>query len=162
MSPAEVARGAVLGLVGGLVASGAMSIAHRIANDLTPKAAVPSTPQEVDPTIKVASAVTRGAGYDLTEKQKRAAGSIVHYAFGASVGALYGALAPMVPRVTWAVGLPFGLAVWLGAHVVTLPALGLADPPTRRPIRQEAAEFGLHGVYGVATELVRRMLLRLI
>ena len=63
------------------------------------------------------------------------------------------------PRVTAAVGFPFGVAVWLGAHVVAVPALGLGNPPTRRPIRQEAEEFGLHTVYGVTTELVRRRLL---
>jgi putative membrane protein len=109
----------------------------------------------------VASAVTRQVGYKLPEHLEARAGSIVHYAFGASVGALYGALAEVVPRVTAFGWSPFGVAVWLGAHVVTVPALGLAEPPTRQPARLETKEVGLHAVYGVTTELVRRLLLLL-
>jgi hypothetical protein len=41
--------------------------------------------------------------------------------------------------VSRAFGLPFGAAVWLGAHIVAVPALGL------------------HLVYGSITELVRRV-----
>jgi len=74
------------------------------------------------------------------------------------VGALYGAAAAIVPRVTTAFGLPFGVAVWLGAHVIVVPALGLADSPVRQPIPKEAEEFALHLAYGSVTELVRRLL----
>ena len=157
----HLTRGALLGLVGGLVAAGAMSLAHRVARAIAPKAEAAPASQEKDSTIKVASAIARQVGYDLTEDQEPRASSIVHYAFGAAVGAFYGAVAEIVPRVTAAVGFPFGVAVWLGAHVVAVPALGLGNPPTRRPIRQEAEEFGLHIVYGVTTELVRRQLLLL-
>jgi putative membrane protein len=157
----QLARGALIGLVGGLVAAGAMSLAHRVASDIAPKAEAPPASKKKDSTVKVASAVTKQVGYELTENQEPWAASIVHYAFGGSVGALYGAVAAIVPRVTSFVGLPFGLAVWLGAHVLTVPALGLEEPPTRRPFRQEAEEFALHGVYGVTTELVRRLLLLL-
>jgi uncharacterized membrane protein YagU involved in acid resistance len=52
---------------------------------------------------------------------------------------------------------PFGLAVWLGAHVITVPALGLAEPPTRRPRSKEGLELLLHVVYGAVTETVRRL-----
>jgi putative membrane protein len=157
----NVARGALIGLVGGLIASGAMSVTHRIVDEIAPQPATPPASRDEDSTIRVASAVTRRVGYHLAEDQKPQAGTIVHYAFGASVGAVYGAVAEIVPRVASAVGLPFGVAVWLGAHVVAVPALGLAEPPTRRPFRQEAEEFGLHLVYGVTTELARRLLRRL-
>jgi putative membrane protein len=156
-----VACGALLGLIGGLTAAGAMSLAHRLVNEVVPKPEAPTSPRDEDSTVKVASAVTRRAGYRLAEDQKPRAGTIVHYAFGASVGAVYGAAAEIVPRVTAGLGLPFGVAVWLGAHVVVVPALGLAEPPTRRPVRQEAEELGLHLVYGLITELARRLLHRL-
>jgi uncharacterized membrane protein YagU involved in acid resistance len=55
-------------------------------------------------------------------------------------------------------GLPFGAAVWLGAHVMTVPALGLAEPPTRQPLAKEMPELGMHFLYGTVTELVRRLL----
>src|SRR2546426_10528758 len=137
MNTGNVARGAVLGLVGGLLAAGAMSLVHRILDDLIPKEEAPAAEQPEDATVRVASAVTSLAGHRLTDGQKPMAASVVHYAFGASVGALYGAVAEIVPRVTTALGLPFGIAVWLGAHVVAVPALGLAEPPTHRPIAKE-------------------------
>jgi putative membrane protein len=156
----DVARGALLGLVGGLLAAGAMSLAHQLVSQMVPKAEPPSAPKEEDSTVKVASAALRLAGTSLAEEQKPLASSVVHYGFGASVGAVYGAAAEIVPRVAIGVGLPFGVAVWLGAHVVVVPALGLAEPPTRQPVRKEAEEFGLHLLYGLTTELVRRLLRR--
>ena len=159
LSKRNVAHGAIVGLVGGLLAAGAMSLAHRIVSDLDPKAEAPS-PKSEDPTIKVARAATRLAGYTLTEHQKPRAGAAVHYAFGAVVGAAYGAAAELVPMVTTAFGVPFGVAVWLGAHVVAVPAMGLTEPPTQQPVGKEAEEFGLHVVYGTVTEIVRRLLQR--
>ena len=160
MNTGNVARGAVLGLVSGLLAAGAMSLVHRILDDLIPDTPVPASTEPEDATVKVASAVASVAGYRLRDDQKARAGSAVHYAFGAAVGALYGAAAEMVPRVTMAIGLPFGVAVWLGAHVVAVPALGLAESPTRQPVAKEGEEFALHLVYGSATELARRLLRR--
>ena len=158
----QLARGALLGLIGGLVAAGAMSLAHQFANQSAPKAETTPPTREKDSTVQVASVVTRQVGYELPEHQESRAGSIVHFAFGGLVGALYGAVAEVVPRVTALVGLPFGAAVWLGAHVVAVPALGLATPPTQKPAREETREFGLHAVYGMTTELVRRLLLLLV
>jgi putative membrane protein len=149
-----------LPLVGGLLAAGAMSLVHRILADLIPAAATPATEQPEDSTVKVASAVTSLVGHRLADDHKALAGAAVHYAFGASVGAVYGGVAEIVPRVTAALGLPFGIAVWLGAHVIAVPALGLAAPPTRRLVAKEGEEFALHLVYGTATEVARRLLRR--
>ena len=74
-----VAHGAIVGLIGGLLAAIAMSLAHRILSDLEPKAEAPS-PKSEDPTIKVARAATSLAGYALPEHQERPAGAAVHYA----------------------------------------------------------------------------------
>ena len=97
-------------------------------------------------------------GPPLPEDKKPLAGTIVHYAFGAGVGGLYGGLATVVPRLTVGLGLPFGVAVWLGAHVIMVPALGLAAPPLREPPLKEAFEFVLHLVYGAVTEGARRLI----
>lgn len=114
--------------------------------------------QKEDPTAKVGAAGAHLVGLRLSKEQKPFASHIVHYAFGASVGAVYGAVAEMVPRVTAAWGFLSGVAVWFGAHVTAVPALGLADPPTRQPVGQEVEEFGLHLIYGTTTELVRFLL----
>jgi putative membrane protein len=155
----SLVRGAFVGFVGGLLAAGAMSFAHRLVADLLPNAEAPEQPAD-DPTVKVASQALRLVGRPLAEADKPVAGNIVHYGFGAVIGCVYGAVAEVVPRVTAALGLPFGVAVWLGAHVIAVPALGLAEPPTRQPVGKEAEELGLHLIYGLTTELVRRLLHR--
>ena len=147
-------RGALAGFVGGLLAAGAMSLTHQAL----PK---PSAPPEEgdDATVKVADHLTRRlGGHPLPEGKKPLASQLVHYAFGAVVGAVYGGAAELLPRVTAGFGVPFGLAVWLGAHVITVPALGLAESPARRPLSKEAPELGLHVVYGAVAELARRVL----
>jgi putative membrane protein len=156
----RVVRGVLAGFFGGLVAAGAMSLAHNVLSALVlkPPALQPSTPKEEDATVKVAAAVAGSVGYQLSEEAKPKAGTFVHYAFGAGVGAVYGALGELAPLVRAGLGLPFGAAVWLGAHVITVPALGLAKPPTQQPLGKEAQELGLHLVYGLVTEVVRRLL----
>lgn len=160
MKTADLGRGAAAGLVGGLLAAGAMSLAHRVLAERSPEAQAGPSSRPEDPTVKVASEATRLAGYRLRKEHKASAGSIVHYAFGAVVGALYGATAEIAPRAKTALGLPFGAAVWLGAHVVAVPALGLAGSPVHQPLGKEAEEFGLHLLYGSVTELGRRLLRR--
>ena len=137
-----------------------MSAVHGAVSTLTEdnQPAAPQQQEGDDATVKVASAITRTlTGGDVRPDKKKLAGSIVHYGFGATMGAAYGAIAEILPRVTVGVGVPFGAAVWLGAHVVVVPALGLAEPPTRRPRSAEALELGLHLLYGLTTDVVRRL-----
>jgi uncharacterized membrane protein YagU involved in acid resistance len=158
----SVWRGVIAGLVGGVIAAGAMSVVHKaISAGAQPQKPPAQEQQDEDATVKVADAIARRLLHrPLPDAKKPLAGNLVHYTFGAGVGALYGGVAAVIPRVTTAVGLPFGVAVWLGAHVITVPALGLAEPPTRRPLSKEALEFVLHLVYGAVTELVRRLVRR--
>jgi putative membrane protein len=158
-------RGVIAGLVGGVIAAGAMSVVHKGVAGISAGARQqkPSADQQQDEdaTVKVADGLARWLLHrPLPEETKPLAGTLVHYSFGASVGALYGGVAAVAPRVTTAVGLPFGVAVWLGAHVITVPALGLAEPPTHRPRSQEGLELALHLVYGAVTEIVRRLVRR--
>jgi uncharacterized membrane protein YagU involved in acid resistance len=154
--------GMVAGLVGGVIAAGAMSVLHTglTALGFAARPQEPDTEQreEEDATVKVADGIARWLlQRPLPEDRKPLAGTLVHYAFGAGLGAFYGAVAAVVPRITVAVGLPFGLAVWLGAHVITVPALGLAPPPIRRPRSNEGVELLLHLAYGAVTESVLRL-----
>jgi Protein of unknown function (DUF1440) len=158
--PGSVWRGAVAGLGAGLLAAGAMSLAHKGLTAVAgpPTEARPPVEAGDDATVKVAELLVRPlTERPLPEEAKPWAGTLVHYAFGGVVGALYGAVAERAPRVTAGLGVPFGVAVWLGAHVITVPAAGLAPPPTRRPLRAEASELLLHLVYGAVTEIARRL-----
>ena len=158
-------RGVVAGSVGGAIAAGAMSVVHKgLAGMISPQRQPAQSAEQQkgeDATVRVDDGVTRWLlSRSLPEAKKPLASNVVHYAFGASVGGLYGGLATVAPRVALALGLPFGVVVWLGAHVIMVPTLGLAPPVTRQPPLKEALEFVLHLVYGVVTELVRRLLWR--
>ena len=98
--------------------------------------------------------------HHLTKSEKEAAGAIAHYAMGVTSGAIYGAVAEMVPAATVAEGLPFGAAVWLIADEGVVPAAGLSRKPTDYPLSIHAYAFASHLVYGLTTELVRRAVRR--
>ena len=159
-----IVRGILAGLIAGAVGAGAMSLVHKRVTAVTSGTRPPAAAQQEqdeDPTVKVADAFTRPLRHrPLPDDKKPLAGNLVHYAFGAGVGGLYGGLATVVPHVTRGLGLPFGAAVWLGAHMIMVPALGLAPPPTRQPLPKEGLELVMHLVYGAVTELGRRLVRR--
>jgi putative membrane protein len=84
-------------------------------------------------------------------------GPAVHYAFGASMAAIYGTLLEREPVIRAGWGIPFGVVLWVGAHVIAVPALGLSEPIIRSKLPAEAAEVGAHLVYGIVAEEVRRL-----
>ena len=147
-------RGLLAGAIAGLAGSFVMSQFH----SMFPKVES-SQKQEEDSTVKTASAVSeRIFHHQLTPHEKQLAGPAVHYAFGSSVAAAYGAAVEAEPFLRIGKGLPFGVAVWLGAHVITVPALGLSPSVTASPPRQEAIEFGAHLLYGATVEAIRRFI----
>ena len=150
-------KGFLAGALGGLSGSFAMSQFHALFQ----KAGSAALPSGEDSTVKAASTVSRTVfHHKLTLDQKKIAGPTVHYSFGANVAAIYGTTAELAPLVSTGWGIPFGAAVWLGAHVITVPALGLSDPITHSAPRAEAVEFGAHLVYGAVVEGLRRFLRR--
>jgi hypothetical protein len=96
----------------------------------------------------------------LTKPEKQKAGAVVHYAFGAGSGAIYGAMAEVVPAATVCEGTAFGAAVWLIADEGVVPAIGLSRKPTDYPLSIHAYSFASHMVYGLTAELVRRAVRR--
>ncbi len=154
MERRSVLRALAAGLASGLAASWAMGQTHRLV--LKTIGDGNSQRKSEDPTVKVARVISRPIlERELTTPEKEMAGPFVHYAFGAAMAAAYSVAAEFAPSVTLAKGIPFGAAVWLGAHVMAVPALGLAPPITRSTASPEAAEFLAHLSYGVVTELIR-------
>lgn len=113
-----------------------------------------------DATMKVADAVvaTATGGRHLSMEKKQKSGPIVHYGFGAVMGALYGGLAEYSGTVKTGFGTAFGGALFAGADLVAVPAFKLSPPPTEWPVSSLASPFAAHLVYGATTELVRRVL----
>jgi putative membrane protein len=98
--------------------------------------------------------------HHLTKSEKEKAGAAAHYAMGVASGAIYGAVAEVMPMATVAEGLPFGAAVWAFADEAIVPAMGLSRKPTAYPVSIHAYSLASHLVYGLTTELVRRALRR--
>ncbi|HEX6648401.1 MAG TPA: DUF1440 domain-containing protein [Pyrinomonadaceae bacterium] len=173
----DVLKGIVAGLAGGLVASWTMNQFQaawtRLAGgDDKPHGAQSMQPaqgsegdqaqdakEQDDATVETAKVISRNVfGHELQESEKKAAGALVHYAFGTATGGLYGALAEVSPQVTMGAGLPFGGVFWLLADEITVPALGLSKGPTAYPVSTHAYSLASHFVYGVTAELSRRAL----
>lgn len=110
-----------------------------------------------DTTVTVASLASEGIfGHRLTKKEKKLAGPLVHYAFGAGTGALYGALVRKFPALSHASGALFGALVWVAADEVVLPVTRLAKTPAELPVRRQLGMLGLHLAYGVSVDRIRR------
>lgn len=147
-------KGFFAGATAGLIGSFAMSQFHSLVGS-----GESSKSGEEDSTIKTAAAISqRVFQHELTPEEKRIAGPSVHYAFAASVGGIYGGLVELSDIVHRGWGIPLGASVWLGAHVITVPALGLSKPVTESTPSKEATEFSAHVVYGGVVEAVRRFM----
>jgi uncharacterized membrane protein YagU involved in acid resistance len=167
---AHLARGIVAGIAGGLVASWIMNefmenLGPPLQKAVQGENAASSQKQPEngdtpdDATMKTADAIvsTVTGGRHLSREGKEAGGPIVHYAFGALMGAVYGAIAEEMPTATKGFGTAFGAALFTGADLVAVPALNLSQSPENEPASSLATPFAAHLVYGAATEAVRRL-----
>lgn len=174
----DVWKGLAAGLIGGLVASWTMNrfqdVWSKVSESIQSSEGAQSSErgggqesdqgeqkggdeEQEDATVKAASAISEGVfDHKLTKSEKKAAGPAIHYAFGTSVGGLYGAVAELTPEVTAGAGLPFGAAFWLVADETAVPLLGLSKAPTEYPLGTHVYALASHFVYGLTAELVRR------
>jgi uncharacterized membrane protein YagU involved in acid resistance len=173
----RVCKGLAAGLIGGLVASWTMNRFQdrwsKLAqgNRMSPQDQLESrqlesdeqgrVEAEDDTTVRTASAISEGLfDHKLTQKEKKIAGPAVHYILGTGVGGLYGAAAEVAPKVTTGAGLPFGAVFWLVVDEGAVPILGLSKGPTQYPLSTHVYALASHFVYGLTTELVRRVVLK--
>lgn len=148
-------RSLIVGAAGGLAGAALMGPTYMAVAKLAPK----SYPLGEDATERVAKALSRKfTGRKLSRTKKKQGGEIVHFAFGAGMGALYGMLADQFAAITAGGGALLGTGLYLGAHGITVPALGLAPSPLKNGAAQESPEFVAHLVYGLTTEAVRWLL----
>ncbi|MBA4185467.1 MAG: DUF1440 domain-containing protein [Acidobacteria bacterium] len=154
----DVIKGAVAGLVGGLVASFVMSEFQTLLSALSEEEKKSKKKKEDEPAnVKAAEGISKAVfDHRLKKSEKEPAGEAAHYAMGATSGLIYGIASEIAPMTTVGLGLPFGAAVWLVADDVVVPALGLAKPATQYPLSTHAYALSSHLVYGLTTDLVRR------
>lgn len=137
-------KGALAGLVGGLIATAAKSAAERIYP--------PRTHGEPEPPAVLAEKLGQPK---METTGKKAVEEGIHWSFGALAGAAYGVIAELYPQVTAKGGATFGLALMTVTHEGALPALGLAATPEKQEGREKRSEMATHVVYGVVCETVR-------
>ncbi|HYO48423.1 MAG TPA: DUF1440 domain-containing protein [Chloroflexia bacterium] len=106
---------------------------------------------------KVSKAVT---GHEVPKKHKAEAGVAVHYATGLLWGAAFGALAARVPRLGIVAGILYGVFIWLALDEVGLRVLKIAPDAEEVPLEEHVQALGAHLIFGGATGLATRLLLR--
>jgi len=166
--PSRLAKGALAGLVGGLVGSWVMTQFQTVLPAETFKDLLGEVPEQAESeseespedkpaTVEAADRVSEAVlGHELPPEDEEWAGLVTHYAFGSSSGAAYGLLAEAVPGVTTGGGLAFGAGLWLLADEGAVPALGLSDAPWEHPPSTHLYALTSHLVYGVTAEIIRR------
>lgn len=167
----HVTRGMIAGAIGGLAASWVMNVFMEKAGSTVQHAAerlegTPPPPPpsgtdnepKIDATMKTADAVVSIAtgGRHLSLEGKQKGGPIVHYAFGALMGAVYGVAAEYSDWARAGFGTAFASALFAGADLMAVPALNLSGSSKDAPISSLATPFSAHIVYGMTTEAVRR------
>jgi uncharacterized membrane protein YagU involved in acid resistance len=148
------------GAFGGLVATLPMSVVmlgwHR---------RLPWLQQHPLPPAHITASALRTVGLhdDFSAEQQQSLTVVNHFGYGASMGAVYGLLAPSrgVPSAV-TTGVAYGLSVWGASYLGWLPATGLyrsaADEPRERNLLMVAAHVVWGGCLGLVTELALRRL----
>ncbi len=172
-SAPNIWKGALAGLVAGLVASWAMDRFQDVWITLSPNKDSTkdenSTEEngdsedrdvsEDDATVKAASAISEGLfAHELTPAEKKIVGPAVHYAVGATSGIVYGVAAEFLPQVTKGSGLRYGAVFWLTVDEGAVPLLGLSKPPTEYELSTHIYALASHLVFGATAEGIRRLL----
>jgi putative membrane protein len=142
----SLARGLIAGFIGGVAGTAASIFAERIFLP-QPKPA----PQEMAPNRMDADAPAPLA--------KAMQSDSARWGLGAVTGAAYGAVAEFYPEATVRLGAGFGLALE-SLNSEAAPMLGRAAPPEDQPGSGRTRETASYVVYGVTTELVRRLVRR--
>jgi putative membrane protein len=137
-------KGLAAGVVAGLVATAAKSLAEKF---YPPRIHGEPEPPEV--------LSERIAGHSLDPATERIASETIHWGFGAAAGAFYGALAEFYPQATSKEGASFGLVLMALTHEGVLPAMGLSAPTEQQSEREQSSESVTHLIYGIVAERVR-------
>jgi putative membrane protein len=99
-------------------------------------------------------------GRHLSREEKEQGGTVVHYAFGALMGAAYGAAAEYTTLPGIGLGTAFGTVLWAATDLCSVPAVGFAKWPTEEPPAAHLTHWLAHLVYGASMESTRRLLRR--
>lgn len=164
-------RTACAGAVAGLAGTFAMNVAQRLwslaAGDRPPESAAgphdardwQEREEAKNSNELAAQALASVVGIRLTDRQLAAVAPVVHFSFGAAVGAVYSIYVDR-RRGDAPSGLELGGGLWLTADEIAMPVLGLSRSTLQRSPEKHLQSLAAHFVYGVVTEQVRRVAVR--
>jgi|ERR1017187_1513547 putative membrane protein len=151
MRDRSLAKGLIAGLIGGLAGTVAKAFAERMF------------PAHANGESRPSWAEEEGyAQHELVPAANALPFEEIHWGFGASVGAAYGALAEFYPVATSKEGASFGMALEALTEEGALTKLGVAAPPQDHSMREHASEITSSVVFGMTTEMVRSVVRRLL
>jgi len=152
--------GMISGALGGLAASWLMP-RFQIVLARTLGQSDPHEGQDEDATVKLAKRISsKLLHHELSEKQKKKAGPIVHYAYGTGIGALYGGLAQRRAATRLGFGTAYGAAAWALGDEIAVPVLRLGKKLSETPKSQQIQMLAAHLVYGATLEGGRRLAMK--
>ncbi len=145
-------------LAGAVAGGAAVWLISKMDWSLTHSGRSSTTPNGTHPAHAAAAKAADAAGVTIDDKQQQVAGHTVHYGVGIGIGALYGLLRGMAPSVTTGRGSLFGVATFILGDEIGAPAMGLAKGPLEYPAQDHAKSALAHIAFGIATDLVTRLL----
>lgn len=162
--------GILAGAIGGLAGTWAMSEAqrawtHAVDGEVPESAAGKHDARDWQERCEGQNAneiasqriAVRVIGRRLDRRELAVAAALMHYTFGAAMGALYGDIQRHKRDAT---GIGFGLMVWLFADEIAMPLLGLSDSTVDRPPEKRLQSIAAHIVFGMTTEFARKAVQR--
>ena len=144
--PSRLLIGGIAGFVGTMAMTAAMRRMHR---------KLPASERYPLPPREIVDSTAAKAGVDLPGEAAKDIATAAHFAYGAAVGAVLGALNPSPARPT---GAAAGVAVWLASYMGWIPAMNVLEPATRHPRRRNVLMLGAHLVWGWWTAAAMREL----
>jgi putative membrane protein len=154
----DIGKSALIGLLGGLAATFLMTqvqTARQKAQQRNQTQKPESDQaQQVDEqsTVKAAQRLAHVAKAEIPPQKRQTAGNAVHYAFGTTMGGVYGTLAGLLGDAPFGTGVLFGIGLWLAADEFLLPYLGLSAPPQQRDAKEHVYDASVHAVYGLCLD----------
>jgi uncharacterized membrane protein YagU involved in acid resistance len=99
----------------------------------------------------------RALGREPTREELILWGRVAHLGVGVTFALAYVPLAKRFPVLRRGLGAVYGITVY-PANAVVVPALGLTPPTWEFPVETTIRGLGYHIAYGMALELLARML----
>ena len=111
---------------------------------------------EQDAAVRVGTAVYEAVTGDRPRRDESQLGVAAHYAFSASLGAVYALAQERVPWIRAGRGTLYGAGVWIVADEGIIPALGLSRGPRQLGIGVLLFGLAAHLVYGWTLDAATR------